>query len=93
VTLTGTIEHKKDSKSMPDSFAIYLNLMSRVCIEARNSDGAVLKLENTQSIQLGISNLNKALRPGDRVSLRGELWGPVRGESADRFIFSVESVQ
>jgi hypothetical protein len=93
LALHGRIEHRRDdSPPAAPGFAIYLNLKTPICVEARRYDGTVLKLPRVESIQLGISKLNKPLNHGSVVRLRGELWGPVSNPPDDRIIFAVAEV-
>ena len=92
ITLRGVIEYKYDVGSST-TFSIFLNLPSSICVEGSNYDGSPFKYEKLDSIQLGIpANLNKALRPGDRVALRGKLSGPAINDILARVTFSLREV-
>jgi hypothetical protein len=92
VILRGVIEYKYDP-APSSAFSIFLNLPSPICVEGLKNDGSTFKMESVTSIQLGIpSHLNKGLRPGDGVTLRGEFWGPAINEKHASVTFALKEV-
>ena len=90
--LHGVIEYKYD-KDSSGAFSIILNLPSPICVEGLKNDGSTFKIESISSILLGIpSHLNKGLRPGEGVTLRGEFWGPAANEKNASFTFATDEV-
>ena len=90
VVLRGIIEYAP-SGSTPGAFQTVLKLTTPICVEGTARDGFHFKKENVNSLVLGIpASLIGTLRPLDRVTLRGEFWGPaVNGGAVDDVTFAV----
>jgi len=92
VVLRGVIEYKYEPPPSR-AFSIFLTLSPPICIEGLLNNGSPFKNESLTSIQLGIPpNLNKGLRSGEHVALRGELWGPAVNEKGATVTFALKEV-
>jgi len=91
LVLRGVVEYHREA-SRP-GFTFLLHLAAPICVQGTRHGGAQFKFENLTEIQLGIPpSLNKALRDGERVVLRGEIWAPVGNEAQDNVTFALEEV-
>ena len=84
IVLRGVVEDRPASPP-PGAVSTFLKLSTPICIEGVARDGFPFKREGVESIMLGVpANLMGTLRSLDRVTLRGELWGPpVNGHALD----------
>jgi hypothetical protein len=93
IVLRGIVEYEPVS-SAPGAVETFLKLSSPICVQGVARDGLPFKKENVESIKLGLpATLLGALQPLDRVTLRGEFWGPaVNDEALDDVMFAVREV-
>jgi hypothetical protein len=92
VVLRGTIDLKPASPP-PGAIEVFLKLSTPVCVQGVARDGLPFKKENVEAIKLGLpANLLGAFKPLDRVTLRGELWGPPDDTGALVVVFVVRQV-
>jgi len=93
VVLRGVIDLRPASPP-PGAIETFLKLSTPVCVEGLARNGLPFKKERVDSIKLGLpANLLGAFQSLDRVTLRGELWGPaVNGGAPDDVVFAVREV-
>jgi hypothetical protein len=93
VVLRGEIEYAP-SGSTSGAFQTVLKLTTPICVEGTARDGFHFKRESVNSLVLGIPvDLMGRLQPLDRVTLRGEFWGPaVNGGAVDNVMFAVKEL-
>ena len=91
LVLDGSVEyHREPGKP---GFSILLRLAAPICVQGSRRNGTQFKFENLSTIQLGIpANLNKGLRDGDHVALRGEIWAPAENDPHDSVTFALQEV-
>jgi hypothetical protein len=84
IVLRGVIHHRSEAPP-PGAVSTFLKLSTPICIQGFDRDSRPFKKEGIHSIRVGAPvNILVTLRPADRVTLRGELWGPaVNGHSVD----------
>jgi hypothetical protein len=91
IVLRGVIELRHDPDP-PAGTQTFLKLSTPVCVQGVARDGRPFKKERVDLIQLGAPvSLLTSFRTLDRVTLRGELWGPAENSGPpDGFIFAVK---
>src|SRR5579863_1061707 len=93
IVLRGVIDLKPASPP-PGAIEVFLKLSTPICVEGAARNGLPFKKERVDSIKLGLpASLLGAFQSLDRVTLRGELWGPaVNGGPSDDVMFAVREV-